>query len=176
MQDTSNNNSRIYRFKFTDDITLAIYNFAKLHQFDDRPTYKEAWKEWLDTHEEEVHRECRRLTELGYDGNIESKMYKSGRYYFRTKSSDEVEPKERRTYVPTTPDLIDSMNTHINMHYNTPDYTPALGYDDFCKSYKYELTQEINYLKEQGITDPKEISAKIKKTYKNRYFQFIRHK
>jgi len=176
MQDSSSNMTRVYRFKFTDGVTRSIYEFAKLHQFDDRATYKEAWKDWLDTHEDEVRCECRRLTELGYDGNIENKMYKSGRYYFRTKSSDEVEPKERRTYVPTSSDLIESMNAHIKMHYNSPEYTPALGYDDFCRSYKHELAQEIAYLGRQGITESREISAKIKKTYKNRYFQFIQHK
>lgn len=172
----SANGPRVYRYKFSDEIARSIYEFAKLHQFDDRPTYKEAWKDWTETNEDEIRREINRLTELGYDGSVEDKMYKSGRYYFRNKSTNQTDPRERRTYVPTSADLIDSMDTHIRMHHVNPEYTPANGYDDFCKNYKVELVAEIEYLKQNAITDQKEIASKIKKTYKNRYFQFIRSK
>ena len=167
---------RVYRFKFSDAITHNINSFAKLHQYDDRNTYKEAWKDWIETNEDEIRRETDRLTQLGYDGDVVTKMYKSGRYYFRTKSTDETDPRRRRAYVSTTSDLIESMDAHIKMHHSDPDYTPARGYDDFCKNYKLELVSEITYLKENGITDEKEIASKIKKTYKNRYFQFIQGK
>lgn len=174
MQITST--AKVYRFKFSDTITSAIYEFAKLHQYDDRSTYKEAWKEWIDTCEDELRRENERLMELGYVGNVETKMYRSGRYYFRMKSTDEPDPKERRTYVSTSTEMIDAMDSHIKMHYRTPEYTPAIGYDDFCKTHKHILLQEITDLKKCDVTDPKAIGAKIKKTYKNRYFQFIRPK
>ena len=38
----------VYRFKFTDKVTESITQFAKIHQFDDRHDYKEAWNEWLE--------------------------------------------------------------------------------------------------------------------------------
>ena len=170
------NSQRVYRFKFSANITNSIYEFAKLHQFDDRPTYKEAWKDWCETNEDDIRREVNRLIELGYDGNVEDKMYKSGRYYFRNKSTNETDPCKRRAYVSTSIDLINSMDSHIKMHHSDPDYTPANGYDDFCKNYKIELVAEIKYLKQNEITDQKEIAGKIKKTYKNRYFQFIKSK
>jgi hypothetical protein len=169
--------TKIYRFKFSDNITSLIYKFSKIHQYDDRAAYKEAWNEWIDANEDEIHREINRLRLIGYIGDIESKMYKSGRYYFRTKSAQEVEPKERRHYISTSPQIIEHMDTHINMHYLTPDYSPALGFDDFCKTHKYELIQEVKFLTSKGIpflaTD---IVSKIKKTYKNRYFQFTHNK
>ena len=167
---------RVYRYKFSDAVACSIHGFAKLHQFDDRVTYKEAWNDWIETNEDEIRREVNRLTDLGYNGSIEDKMYKSGRYYFRNKSADETDPCERRVYVSTSADLIDSMDAHIKMHYTDPDYTPACGYDNFCKNYKVDLIAEIAYLKQNGITGQTEIACKIKKTYKNRYFQFIRGK
>ena len=69
---------RVFRYKFSDEISQHIYGFAKLHQYDDRTTYKEAWKEWVATNEDEIRREIQRLYDLGYDGNIEDKMFKSG--------------------------------------------------------------------------------------------------
>jgi hypothetical protein len=170
------NNQRVYRFKFSDYVTNIIYKFAKLHQFDDRQTYKEAWVDWCESNDDDIRREVNRLIELGYDGNVEDKMYKSGRYYFRNKSTNEIDPCKRRAYVSTSVDLIDSMESHIKMHNSDPDYTPANGYDDFCKNYKVELVAEIEYLKQNDITDQKEIACKIKKAYKNRYFQFIKSK
>ena len=140
------NGQRVYRFKFSENVANGIYEFAKLHQFDDRSTYKEAWKDWCETNEDDIRREVNRLTELGYDGNVEDKMYKSGRYYFRNKSTNDTDPCKRRAYVSTSVDLIDSMDSHIKMHHSNPDYTPANGYDDFCKNYKVELGAEIEYL------------------------------
>lgn len=168
--------TRTYRFKLSEEISSSIYQFAKIHQYDDRINYKEAWKEWLETNDDEVRRETNRLNELGYYGNVQDKMYKSGRYYFRSKSNVQIQPKERRNYVSTSSELIESMDSHIKMHYHTPDYTPALGYEHFCKKYSQELIKEIELLKNNNVTDSKEISCKIKKTYKNRYFQFIRNK
>ena len=167
---------RVFRYKFSEEISQQIYGFAKLHQYDDRATYKEAWKEWVETNEDEIRREIQRLYDLGYDGDIEDKMFKSGRYYFRTKSTDEVKPRKRRMYVATSSDLIESMDAHIKMHSTEPDYSPAIGYNDFCKNYRLDLVSEIEYLRQNGITDEKEIAGKIKKTYKNRYFQFIQDK
>lgn len=176
MSITESNHTKIFRFKFSDTIANSIHEFAKIHQYDDRSTYKEAWNEWRETNEDEIHRESSRLNSIGYIGDIESKMYKSGRYYFRTKSTQEVDPKERRAYISTSSEIIEHMDSHINMHHLTPEYSPALGFDDFCKSRKHELIQEVKYLTSKGITTPVDIVSKIKKTYKNRYFQFIHNK
>jgi len=168
-----------YRFKFVESVAGMLYEFAKLHQYDDRRAYKEAWEEWLRTHEDDVGREERRLISRGYKGNVVAKMYKSGRYYFRTKPTDETEPRDRRTYVPSSQELTEAMDEHIRMRRNDPDYTPAGGYDDFCRSHQVGISREIAWLRDGGITDAVDISAKIKKTYKNRYFrstQFARTK
>ena len=75
----------VYRYKLSDDIMKEITNFAKIHQYDDRVSYKEAWAVWYKANEDYLNREVRRLAEIGYEGSVEDKMFKAGRYYFRKK-------------------------------------------------------------------------------------------
>jgi len=61
--------------------------FTEVHRYDDRKTYKEAWTAWL-AHDEIaaiLKAEVERLTDLGYKGDVADKLFKSGRYYFRTR-------------------------------------------------------------------------------------------
>lgn len=166
--------SKTFRFKIDDHVIYEINSFAKLHQYDDKNDYKEAWKEWTETNEELIERESRRLIELGYMGDVKEKLYKSGRYYYRTKSTQKTEPIKRRNYVGLTREFIDNIDQHINMHKENENYKPSEGYDDFCKRYIAELKSEIELIRQNGIVDASEISNKIKKAYKNRCFQIIK--
>ena len=163
--------SKVLRFKFTQDVMDSILGFAKLHQYDDKTSYKEAWDEWKDENEDMIARESSRLTELGYSGSVINKMYKSGRYYFRTKSMEKTEPRKRRKYVSMSKDIISKMDEHINMHMGHDEFTPANGYENFCKSYVVDLKEEITRIVATGDITSEDIVLKIKKTYKNRYFQ-----
>ena len=60
------NASKIFRYKLSDDIMLDIAQFAKIHELDDRHTYKEAWIVWLNENQDQVDREMRRLQDLDY--------------------------------------------------------------------------------------------------------------
>ena len=166
----TNNENRIYRFKFADDFAKELYNFSKIHQYDDRHTFKEAWELWIKEQSEIIELEVTRLTELGYDGNILEKMFKSARYYFRKKSDNKKEPVKRRAYINVPKELLISMDTHINKHLNEPDYKPKDGFNEFCTSNTAILKEGIAKICKDGITDSEVIRDKIKKTYKNRYF------
>ena len=163
--------SKVLRFKFTQSVMDEVLGFAKLHQYDDKASYKEAWDEWKDDNEDMIARETSRLIELGYEGSVINKMYKSGRYYFRTKSMEKTEPKKRRKYINMSKDIIQRMDQHINMHMGNEDFTPANGYENFCKTYVLDLKEEIGRIVAGGEITPEEIIQKVKKTYKNRYFQ-----
>tara|TARA_B110000483_G_scaffold230725_1_gene296245 strand:+ start:3020 stop:3556 length:537 start_codon:yes stop_codon:yes gene_type:complete len=168
--------SSVYRFNFDPLIVDLIKNFSKIHQYDDIESYKEAWKLWLDEYKDEINRETERLLNLGYNGNVIDKLYKSGRYYFRYKSTNKSEPKKRRQYISIDYNVIANMDTHINNNIKNENFTPAYGYDEFCKAYIEELKNEIIRLKTVSITlDKDDLINKIKKTYKNRYF-IISHK
>ena len=166
-------NKNIYRYKFTDEFTSELFKFSKVHQYDHRKDFKEAWETWMEDNDEIVNDEVRRLTNLGYDGDILDKMFKSARYYFRKKSTEKKAPSERRDYVGTQKDMLDAMDLHIKTKINDPNYKPSDGFDEFCKSNLDLLKEEISNLCKNGFTDSNEIKQKIKKTYKNRYFLII---
>ena len=85
----SNSNSiKTYRFEFSKSFIDELSRFSKVHQYDERRAYKEAWVRWKSNTEisEIISVEVRHLESIGYMGDIEDKMFKSGRYYFRKKS------------------------------------------------------------------------------------------
>ena len=101
-QSTENNaRPRVLRFEFSNALIDALKAFTEIHQYDDRKTYKEAWTAWLANHEISamLKAEVARLTDLGYKGDVADKLFKSGRYYFRTR-----EPTVQRSSLwPHTP-------------------------------------------------------------------------
>jgi len=165
----NDNNVNIFRYKFTQIFMDELYKFSKVHQYDHRHDFKEAWKIWVEENNDLVDSEVRRLTNLGYDGDIIDKMFKSARYYFRKKSSEKKEPQKRRDYIGVNKEFLDIMDQHIHSNMNKP----SEGFDDFCKINIEVLKEEVNRLCKCGLTDPVEMKNKIKKTYKNRYFILV---
>ncbi len=200
---------KIFRYKLSDDIMAIISQFAKIHQFDDRHAYKEAWARWLVDQQDTVEREVMRLQQLDYDGDIIDKMFKAGRYYFREKTAikkyDEENEDEdvandnvnatdnhnandnatnggkkargkadkRRTYIVMNHELIQVMDSHLQKMMKSNEFKPELAYIHFCDNHVELLRKEIGRLmnenKHTNISG-NQMSAKFKKTYKNRYF------
>ena len=160
----------IYRYKFTEHFMGELYEFSKIHQYDERKDFKEAWKIWIEENEDIINNETLRLDNLGYKGNVIDKMFKSARYYFRNKSTDKKEPKQRRQYISVTRELLNAMDNHIEKNMFNEDYQPKTGFILFCKSNEAILRETLANVVEQGINDSEVIQDKIKKTYKNRYF------
>jgi hypothetical protein len=170
------NQYAIFRFKFTEEFMEELYKFSKIHQYDERKDFKEAWQLWVDENLELVDTESRRLNMLGYEGDILTKMFKSARYYFRKKSTVPVEPKQRRQYISVNHELLEAMDTHVKTNIRTNGYQPKTGFVSFCKENEVILKQTITNIFEQGIKDAETIQTKLKKTYKNRYFILITNK
>jgi hypothetical protein len=160
----------IYRFKFTEEFMVYLYNFSKIHQYDDRKDFKEAWTVWTEENDDIIDGEMRRLLNLGYEGDVLDKMFKSARYYFRKKSTERIEPKQRRQYISVTKDLLDAMDRHIENNIYDDNYQPKTGFITFCKDNETLLKDTISSIFGQGIKESELIEYKIKKTYKNRYF------
>ena len=174
--------SAIFRYKFDETIMTMITQFAKLHQFDDRKTYKEEWKKWFEANESELNKEVSRLIELGYEGDVLDKMFKAGRYYFRKKKIEDEnkEEKKRRSYISMSHHILEAMDEHIskgiasNKNRNSKEkFKPAKGYDEFCKEHVDILEIEIRKLCLEHIISAEDLTLKIKKTYKNRYFRGV---
>jgi len=164
--------ANIYRYKFEEVFVEQLSRFAKIHQYDHRKDFKEAWTKWMDENEEIVSEEVRRLVSLDYKGDIIDKMFKSARYYFRKKSAEKKAPCERRDYVGVGKELLAAMDEHIKT--NLSNIKPSTGFIAFCKQEIGLLEREVNHLVELGFTDANEIRNKMKKTYKNRYFVVIK--
>jgi hypothetical protein len=176
MNERRENQYAIFRFKFTEEFMEELYKFSKIHQYDERKDFKEAWQLWVDENLELVDTESRRLNMLGYEGDILTKMFKSARYYFRKKSTVPVEPKQRRQYISVNHELLEAMDTHVKTNIRTNGYQPKTGFVSFCKENEVILKQTITNIFEQGIKDAETIQTKLKKTYKNRYFILITNK
>jgi len=175
-------NPTVYRFKLEPLIVDQITNFAKQHQNEPRKAFQSLWIQWLRENARMVEEESSRLNDLGYRGSPVDKMYKSARYYFRTKPEcDEASPRSndgetRRRYVSSSEKLRKAMDAHIARNVNNEDYTPADGFNDFCRRHTNLLRVEVITLCSQGEIDAAAIAAKMKKTYKNRYYQKSRSK
>lgn len=165
----------VFRYKLKPETIEVLNEFAKIHRFDDRHDFKEAWEEWLDYNDEIVDEEKQRLKRLGYEGDVEDKMYKSVRYYYRKKPLTKQEPIQRRRYTSISKELLKAMDKHINEHYKNNEFKPALGYDLFCSEYLELIKEEIQNMGNINELDAKNISSKFKKTYKNRYFRVSRN-
>ncbi len=163
----------IYRYKFTNEFTNELYKFSKVHQYDHRKDFKQAWEIWTDENSHLIASETTRLINLGYDGDVLDKMFKSARYYFRKKSTEKKAPVKRRIYVGSQKELLETMDAHIKSSILAGEFKPSDGFDEFCKQNVEILKDQVNQFIRAGISDSNEIKSKIKKTYKNRYFLVI---
>ena len=165
----NNINKNIYRYKFSILVTEQLFSFSKIHQYDDRSSFKDAWKEWIKENNDLIELEVRRLQNLDYERDILDKMFKSARYYFRKKNPCINEPKKRGTYLTIQKELLEDMDKHISL--SLVNSKPSERFDDFCNQNQNILKEEIIRLM-NGNNNIEEIKKKIKKTYKNRYFLY----
>ena len=112
MASTTTTTIKTYRHEFSKEFMAELSRFSKVHQYDDRHTYKSEWQKWInqETIAQAMDFEKRRLQENGYIGDIDDKMFKAGRYYFRKKTLTaipthaEIEtPKAAEQETPETP-------------------------------------------------------------------------
>ena len=175
----SKNNFNTFRFKIDENLVNLLTRFAYEHQFDNRKDFKEAWKLWVENNEKEISSEKSRIEALNYKGNIEEKLYKSVRYYYKKKLSIEKPPEEeikeknaKRDYICFETSFLESIDNHIKDNVKNSNYSPAKGYEDFCKINQILIKNEvINLLEENEDLKSNDIILKIKKAYKNRYYQ-----
>tara|TARA_B110000438_G_scaffold255780_1_gene262825 strand:+ start:135 stop:641 length:507 start_codon:yes stop_codon:yes gene_type:complete len=158
-----------YRFKYSQQFVNEIADFARVHQYDDRHIFKEAWERWLYTNETSITNEINLLQDAGYEGDVYERMYFSARYYFRKKNVTVVAPKKRRDYISIDHDLIIIMDTHIRRVITTSN-KPSIAYEQFCIEYENDINEESTRLLDLNVLNIHDINKKLKKTYKNRFY------
>jgi len=140
-----------------------LSDFAKIHQYDERTAFKEAWNIWVEDNTEQVEQECRAIYSDGYEGDALDKMFKSARYYFRKKSVQKKEQSPRKSYEKTCAELLKKMDIHIKENLNMKPHDSYLA---FLRKEAFRKEEEaFRKEEEEDLID----EEKLKKTFKNRY-------
>jgi hypothetical protein len=176
------------RYKFANEVTDMLSDFAKLHQYDGSKDYKEAWNNWIKEEEvgNKLEDEKSRLIKMGMTDDVMSRLYKSSRYYYRKKSNNlNVEPKERKKYVGFPTDILRTMDAQIIREITgsidviendkiVSRFTPANSFELYLK----ENPESVNDLlsESSGSAEERRIETtaavnRLKKTYKNRFYK-----
>lgn len=175
MADLATTAPRVYRFKFSKDVLSALTDFSCQHQESTRIEFQDEWEKWAIENKELIDMEERRLMNMGFDGSISEKMYKSARYYYTKKAKspgDKKEPVRRREYVKLDKEVLSMMDSHLESSLVNDKITfkPSTGYNDFITSHKAEYESEVSRLLATSDLSRKDAMDKLKKTYKNRYY------
>ena len=134
------------------------------------------WSNFVQSHQLLFELEEQRLRALGYTGDLNSKMFRSARYYRKPKSgSDQQEERVsivRREYVATPDALLTKMDAHVcdNCFGTHPLLSPKQGWVEFQEANGLEVEAAINELSGTQRLTLSEAEEKVKKAYKNRHF------
>ena len=159
---------QILRFNLSPEINQLLNGFNEKNKHLENKEYKEEWLKFVKDNTQSINIEERRLVNIGFNGDINKKLFTSVKYYLKTKTTNE--PKERRQYVHIEKKVLQMIDEHIEKNINEKTYTPAKGFTNFCENYESHLKIEKDRLRTQSDLSVDDIGQKIKKTYKNRYF------
>ena len=171
---------KTYRYVFSSEITEQLSVFAKIHQYDDRKDFKEAWTKWIKEENIEplINDEVKRIKNLGFEGDPMEKMFKSARYYYRNKTNQtKEESKQRKPYETISRDIQQKMDEHINHQIKASaengisKISPAESFDDYLNQNKTNILEELrNTNAVITKSDCQNLINKYKKSYKNRFY------
>ena len=164
----------VFRYKFSETFLQHLKQFTFEHYTEDTITYRLSWNAWVLLNTEIINTEMKRLKSLGYDGNIEKKMYKSTRYWYKNKINKENKKNEkRRDYIELNKKFLNLIDKYIKSVDKIESIKPNKSYEMFINDKKYQsyIKAERNRLFNEGL-DGIEITKKMKKTYKNKLYNF----
>ena len=185
------NIKKIFRFKMSDQINDALGLFTNTNRFNERKEIKELWKEWCTSNADLILDESRRLENLGWTGNVTTKMWTSVRYYHMKKENktldgvvdgvvaadgvrdNEGNKQRRRKYITLDKLFLALIDTHIKGQLNNNTFSPARGYALFVDAYDTDIQRVIKSWVDTGLSKD-DFDVKLKKTYKNRYFNIVK--
>jgi hypothetical protein len=110
---------KTHRYEFSEPSMMQLNYFTQVHRYDERKAFKEAWKKWVETDEisQLIASETLKLMSEGFRGDVEDKMFKAVRYYFRkkpaTESPNKKEQTPRKKYIGFTGKILTAMDSHI---------------------------------------------------------------
>ena len=164
--------SNIYRFKFSKQIYDILIPFVNNNKYSDTDTFNDNWNTWLIQYKNIIDNENKLLISNGYQGDINIKLYKSAKYYYKNKiASKNKSVKKRKKYLSIDIHLLNLIDKHINTF--RINIKPHYAYTQFIDIYKNDINLERKKL--SHILNNIEFNNKIKKTYKNRFYILNKH-
>ena len=167
---------KIFRFKLTDDVNEALAVFTSKHRFNTRQDFKAEWVTWCDTNNDLIINETRRLENIGYVGDCVLKMWTSVRYYHMQKACTKTgadSEKKKRTYIMYDKEFLSKMKCHIEKHMNDDKFKPAVAFELFKTTYANDIQIILANWITKGLQKD-DFDIKLKKTYKNKYFNIVK--
>ena len=81
--------------------------------------------------------------------------------------------KKRRKYITLDKMFLGLIDRHINEHLTHDSFKPARSYELFVKAYDDNIKHAIKSMADKGLEES-DFALKLKKTYKNRYFNIVK--
>ena len=182
------------RYTYSEEVVEQLSSFAKVHEYDDRKEFKEAWQKWMEEPDIKnlIIAEVSRLTVNGLSGDILDRMYKSARYYYRKKGCGEAvtEPTVRKEYEGLPRTVLKTIDDYIYSEINRNiaetekggnhiiTITAAKSFTTYCKLH-YDVISNLLPPMNDDAADKvntnmreelKKVTDRLKKTYKNRFY------
>ena len=157
----------VFRYNFSDELINKISLFAKENKDMDIDNFRNNFEIWKKKNDVEINIEFRRLNELDYKGDLNDKLFKSARYYYKNKEKKET--KKRKKYIRFNKNILQDIDEFIK---NNNDYKPSFAYNLFMNNDKYKsnIKKQYQEMLEKNF-DYSEIEKKFKKTFKNKLYQ-----
>jgi hypothetical protein len=159
--------TNIYRFKFSKQLYDILIPFVNNNKYSDTNSFNDNWNTWLIQYKNIIDNENKLLLSNGYQGDINIKLYKSAKYYYKNKiASKNKSIKKRKKYLSIDIHLLNLIDNHINTF--RINIKPHYAYTLFMDSYKNDINLERKRL--SHILNNIQFNNKMKKTYKNRFY------
>lgn len=160
----------VYRFKIKNlELNDEMVSFSLYHLHETNEDLKESFQKWCQ--EEHIQslilQEKKYLELLQYDlvkNPIETKIFKSIKYYHMKKKPKECverETKHKHVFIYSKT-FLELVKSHISQYYSR--YSPSLAYNDFVSTYQKIIEDESKNVEN--------FQEKLKKMYKNQFYQF----
>tara|TARA_X000000368_G_C22973258_1_gene686442 strand:+ start:582 stop:1304 length:723 start_codon:yes stop_codon:yes gene_type:complete len=176
----------IFRFKLSDDCFNSLKEFSRIHSQDNRDDFKEAFEDWGKNNSTILDNETQRLQKLGYNNDINTKLFRCAKYYcakrvFNTKSNDDNNDNdetssissENKKYTCIPKEFIKNISDHIEANIGDDKFTPATGLKQFLENHTKDIQDMIANMQEKHENiSVDNVHTKLKKTYKNKFYQF----
>jgi len=149
----------IYRFKLSNDIEELLNEFARTFFHLERRELSNEWNQFQEKHKERFDRENVRLTEQGYEGDINAKIYRSLRYYHIKRYRQPIQQNirgNRKQHEHISPEIHRQMVEFFQQNCNAKTDKPQDKFTEFVA-----LLNDEEYLN----------NSHIKKSFKNMFYR-----